>query len=337
MSGRIGGMQEIIAGLREHQEFLLTSHIHPDGDCIGSMLALSRGLSRLGKTTRLVLSDPVPFSCQFLPDADLILSVPEYEKRYNSFPEAAVILDCGELERTGDVRRLLGRETVLLNIDHHLQNAGFTERIWVDPDQAATGQMVYRLLAALGLNIDFETATQLYTALVVDTGGFRFSNTTAEVHRLAGSLLDRGVLPGLVSEQLYETRSVASLRLLAQTLSSLAISDDGKVASLVMPADVLSELRVDPAETEGFVNYARSIQGVEIALLFREEASGEVRVSLRSKGAVNVADLAARFGGGGHAKAAGCTVKMPLFEAVASLTEAARNLVNAKAHVSVHE
>ncbi len=320
-------MQEILAAIRQHRDFLLTAHIHPDGDCVGSMLALSWGLGRLGKAARIVLSDPVPYACQFLSGADGILSVSEYENQHDSAPEAAIILDCGELERIGDVKGLLGHDTVLLNIDHHLQNAGFARHVWVDPGEAATGQMIYRLLVALGLTIDVDVATQLYTALAIDTGGFRFSNTTAEVHRLAASFLDLGVLPGHVSEQLYETKSLESLRLLAATLASLTVSADGRVASLILPAGILEEFRVDPADTEGFVNYARSIQGVEVALLFREEAGGEVRVSLRSKGAVDVSELAAAFGGGGHAKAAGCTLKMPLKEAVGALTAAARKVV----------
>ncbi|MCL4516999.1 MAG: bifunctional oligoribonuclease/PAP phosphatase NrnA [Firmicutes bacterium] len=307
------------------RKFLITSHVHPDGDNIGSMLAVAWILDHFNKDYQMVLADPVPAAYAFLPETGRIKGPEECAADF----DAAIILDCGELDRIGDVSRCLSDGMALVNIDHHLSNGEFTIHRYVRPEASATGELIYDLLGALGLTPDAEVAMALYTAILTDTGTFRFANTTARTLEMGARLLAAGVSPSYVAEQVYDTKPLAGLKLLGEVLDTLEVSPCGRIAWLVVTRAMLDKYHVTSEETEGFVNYARSIEGVQVGLLFREQPGGGIKVSWRSRGNANVSAMAARFGGGGHARAAGCEINARLPEAIKRVLAVVREALDA--------
>jgi len=211
---------------------------------------------------------------------------------------------------------------LLVNIDHHRTNGDLGELALVDPDAAATGLLIHRILSAMGYDIGLDVATNIYVAVLTDTGSFHYGSSSPEAFEVAGEMVRRGVDPWAVAEQVYETQSALRLRLLGRVLDSLDVSADGKVACIATMREDLREFASGKDALEGFINYPRSIVGVEAAVSFREEEGGVFRVSFRSKGRVDVSAVAARFGGGGHRNAAGCTVPGTLADAKKKVLEA---------------
>jgi phosphoesterase RecJ-like protein len=202
-----------------------------------------------------------------------------------------------------------------MNIDHHKGNGRFGDFNWVDEEASSTGEMIYRLLfEGMGLPLNQEAAISLYTAILTDTGCFRFSNTTPQALRIAGSLLEMGLAPEKIASQLYEQRGLGQLHVLGELLSGLQVTQNGKIAWGLITQEMLDRAKISLLETEGFVNYPRSVKGVEVAVIFKEAGSRRYRVSLRSKGGVDVGRVASAFSGGGHHNAAGCTVSGDLDE-----------------------
>ncbi|HHW13895.1 MAG TPA: bifunctional oligoribonuclease/PAP phosphatase NrnA, partial [Firmicutes bacterium] len=322
---RLGSPAEVAVALRRHRRFLVTAHVHPDGDAVGSVLAVGWILRRLGKEARLVLPERVPAAYTFLPGQEAIEAAdelgPEEAERCRE-ADAVVVVDCSDYARLGKVRQLLPEEAEVINVDHHLQNE-FDGPRYVRTDAAATGELVYELAKELDLRLDCDAATCLYTALLTDTGSFRFANTTAETLHIAAELLGLGVSPSCVAEQVYDVRPLGALRLLAEVLATLQVTPCGRVAWLEMDEGMLERHGVDASETEGIVNYARTIAGVKIGALFRGVGPSLTRVSWRSRPGYDVARLAARFGGGGHVNAAGCDIPLPVGEAAAKGVAAA--------------
>ena len=297
-------LEAICRIFREKDRFLIACHENPEGDAIGSELALALALRKMGKTVTVLNADPVPGNLAFLPGADSVVSE-EDGSRY----DVAVVVDCGSAERTGRVQPEILKPPVLVNIDHHRTNGGCGEYCLVDPDAAATGMLIYRILSALGVEIGYDVAVNIYVAILTDTGSFHYSNSSPEAFHIAGEMIRRGIDPWAVAEQVYETQSADRLRLLGRVLGSLEIAAGGKVASITTMKKDLADFSAGKDSLEGFINYPRSILGVEVAVAFREEGEGEFRVSFRSKGRVDVSAIALAFGGGGHRNAAGCTVR----------------------------
>ncbi|MBP2676991.1 MAG: phosphoesterase [Deltaproteobacteria bacterium] len=298
-----GDLSAICRILREKDRFLVACHENPEGDAIGSELALALALRKMGKTATVLNADPVPGNLLFLPGADTVV-FEEDGSRY----DVAVVLDCGSPERTGRVAPELRKCPLLVNIDHHRTNGDRGELSLVDPDAAATGLLIHRVLSAMGYDICLDVATNIYVAVLTDTGSFHYSSSSPEAFEVAGEMVRRGVDPWAVAERVYETQSAHRLRLLGRVLDSLEVSAGGKVASITTMRETLREFAAGKDALEGFINYPRSIVGVEVAVSFREEEGDVFRVSFRSKGRVDVSAVAARFGGGGHRNAAGCTV-----------------------------
>jgi phosphoesterase RecJ-like protein len=298
-----GDLSAICRILREKDRFLVACHENPEGDAIGSELALALALRKMGKTATVLNADPVPGNLLFLPGADTVV-FEEDGSRY----DVAVVLDCGSPERTGRVAPELRKCPLLVNIDHHRTNGDRGELSLVDPDAAATGLLIHRVLSAMGYDICLDVATNIYVAVLTDTGSFHYSSSSPEAFEVAGEMVRRGVDPWAVAERVYETQSAHRLRLLGRVLESLEVSAGGKVASITTMRETLREFAAGKDALEGFINYPRSIVGVEVAVSFREEEGDVFRVSFRSKGRVDVSAVAARFGGGGHRNAAGCTV-----------------------------
>ncbi len=297
-------IEEICRVFRENDRFLIACHENPEGDAIGSELALALALRRMGKTATVLNADPVPGNLAFLPGAGTVVAE-EDGSRY----QVAVVVDCGSPERTGRVGTELLKCPVMVNIDHHRTNGAQGDFCLIEPEAAATGLLVHRVLKAMGAEIDRDVAVNIYVAILTDTGSFHYSNASPESFFVAGEMVRTGIDPWAVAEQVYETQSANRLRLLGRVLDSLEIAGGGRVAAISTLRDDLAEFAATKDHLEGFINYPRSIAGVEVAVAFREEGNREYRVSFRSKGRVDVSAVASSFGGGGHRNAAGCTVR----------------------------
>ncbi len=302
--------REIIEEIRNKSVFLIASHIRPEGDAIGSALALAISLNNMGKEVTVFNQDPIPRNLQFLPMSTEIVHEIDDSFHY----DVALVLDCGDLDRVGNVAEKIRRTGKIINIDHHKTNSGFGDLRLINTYKSSTGEILYDLLQEIPIPITYEIAVNIYTAILTDTGAFCHSNTTARTFQIAGELVTRGVNPSTVAEEIYERQSVSRLRLLALVLNTLEISDHGKVGSVVVLSSMLERVGATPDLGENMVDYPRSIEGVRVAVLFREVSKDQYRISLRSDGCIDVADIAKEFGGGGHPRASGCGVKGSLPE-----------------------
>jgi phosphoesterase RecJ-like protein len=301
-------LHEILKQIEKRSRFLLTSHARPDGDAVGSALACAQILRMLGKEAEVVLHDGVPRIYQPLPFADRVHQTDVVKGNY----EAAIILECDSIQRT----RLSGLEDqFLISIDHHLSGRPFADVNWIDPSAVATAEMVYKLAREAGVTITPEIATCLYTAVLTDTGSFMFEGTNEHTFCLARELVMAGADPAHCARNIYFGHSTAKMRLLGAALSNL--HREGPLAWIWITQEQMDRFEAKEEDCEGLVNYALSIQDVEVAAFFRELPDQRYRVSLRSKGQLNVASVAERFGGGGHQCASGCSLDGPLSIAVA--------------------
>jgi len=301
-------ISEVLKQIAERRRFLLTSHARPDGDAVGSALACGQILRMMGKEAEVVLHDGVPRIYQPLPFADRVVKA----DRVNGNYEAAIILECDSIQRT----RLQGLEDrFLINIDHHLSGRPFAHVNWIDPKAVATAELVYRLAREAAVTITADIATCLYTAVLTDTGSFMFAGTNEHTFSLARELVIAGADPARCARNIYFAHSTAKMRLLGAALSNL--HREGSLAWIWITREQMERCGAKEEDCEGLVNYALSIQDVEVAAFFRELPDGRYRVSLRSNGALNVATVAEQFGGGGHECASGLSLNGPLSVAVA--------------------
>ncbi|BDG59405.1 DHH family phosphoesterase [Caldinitratiruptor microaerophilus] len=314
------GAREAARLILDARRVLFFLHVSPDGDTIGSSLAVCRAARALGKEAWCVGVDPVPRIYQFLPGwTELFRPWQELDGEW----DLGVLLDCGDRSRVGPAEPLLGRCRRTLNVDHHATNGRYGDYNWLDFRAAAVGEMAYRLVVEMGAPVDPPTATCLYTAIVTDTGSFRYDSTTPATHEIAARLIEAGVLPYRVAEAVWESETPERLRLLSACLATLQLHAGGRVATLRVTRDMLAATGATDEDVDGMVNFARSIAGVEVGLLFRETGNGKVRVNLRSRGGLDVSRVAERFGGGGHPRAAGCTVEGDIAAVEAQVVAAA--------------
>jgi phosphoesterase RecJ-like protein len=315
--------ESLLQQLRSGQRFLLTSHANPDGDAVGSEIGLARLLGKLGKATAIWNRDPAPRAYSALPGIQRIHVGEEPPPGFPDAFDAVVVLECSSLDRTGLEEPL--KALPALNIDHHLGNERYGVVNWVDTKAPAVGAMVYRLAGALRVTVDKETANSLYLTLVTDTGGFRYSNTTAEAFQSAAALVDAGASPETVTRWLFESQPESALRLLGEMLQTLELHLDGRVATAWLTRDMIERCGARPGDSEGLIDYPRSIAGVDAVALFRQLDNGDFKVSLRSRGHHDVEKMARRFGGGGHQNAAGFSSQVSrdrlLEETLAALAE----------------
>ncbi len=301
--------EELLKQLRAGHRFLLISHMNPDGDAIGSSLGLARVLRSLGKGAVIWNHDEVPKLYRPLSGSNRIHTGPEPPAGYPETFDAVIALECPSLDRTG-VESLLG-ELPVLNIDHHLGNEHYGKVNWVDTAAPSLGEMIYRIARGLMVEIDEQTATALYLTIVTDTGGFRFSNSTPAAFEAAGSLVAEGAKPEQVAQWLYESQPESAIRLLSEMLPSLEIHD-GRIATAIITTEMFAKVKATTGDTEGLIDYPRSISGVEGAAIIRQISDEHYKVSLRSRGEVDVEKIARRNGGGGHRNAAGFKAEGPL-------------------------
>ncbi|HHY46681.1 MAG TPA: bifunctional oligoribonuclease/PAP phosphatase NrnA [Firmicutes bacterium] len=318
----MSGLAEVLDALNNHCSFLVACHICPDGDAIGSLVALKLALARLGKKVLAVCPDEIPGQYAFLPGADEIMKPDEVRSR----PEVVVALDASDMERLGAVSDLVARWSCpVVNIDHHVTNNCYGHYNYVVPDAAATGELVYRVIDGLRVDMKGDIATSILTAIMSDTGSFRYCNTTKTSLVIAAELVELGARPSHIAEHIFETRSYGSIKLLGKVLDDLHLTIDGKVAWAEISREDMERFGVLEAETEGFINYARMVKDIRIALLFREGLDGRIHVGFRSRGGVDVSQIALLFGGGGHSMAAGCTVDGPMQRARTEVLHAVEN------------
>lgn len=303
--------------LRAATRALLTCHRRPDGDALGSELALAELADRLGVATVICNRDPAPSSLEHLPGASRLMAADTLPEGFPARFDLAVTLECTELERTGFEQL---DQVAILNIDHHKANPLFGEVNYVDETSPAVGEMVWRMFTAAGVEPSPAAATNAYVALSTDTGDFRYSNATERAFRAAAEMVDAGADPTQVATWVHESRNLASVLLLGEALRTLSLDCDGRLATVEVDPAAFERCRATPADSEEIINHPRSIAGVEAVAFFKQWESGTVQVSLRSKGAVDVRRVAAIFGGGGHTNAAGCTINGELSSARELLT-----------------
>ncbi|MFL6437225.1 MAG: DHH family phosphoesterase [Terriglobales bacterium] len=310
-------MDQVLKQIGQRDGFLLTSHARPDGDAIGSLLALYQTLQQMGKRARVIMRDPVPLIYSPLPYAGVIEHLDNVPPEA---PDAAIVLECDSIQRT----RLPGLEgRFLINIDHHGSAREFANVNWIDSSACAVAEMVFRLARGAGARVTPEMATCLYTAVLTDTGSFCFAGTDAHTFELAVELVRCGANPVDIAQHVYFSNPTSKMRLLGAALSNL--HREGTLAYMHLSLDEMELSGGLEEDCEGIVNYALGIEGVEVALFFRELSDGRYRVSLRSKGQVNVALVAEQFGGGGHSCASGCATSGPLSASLELILTRLRN------------
>ncbi len=301
--------EKIGTALNDGHNFVLTCHVRPDGDAIGSMLALGTALSDKGKEVIFYTEDPVPGNIEFLPGTNAITHSLPAELPDNT---TLCILDCGEPRRIGSkAEELIEQADVVVVLDHHLDNGSFADMekalAYIDQDIFATGALVMLLLENMEWPINKAIATCLYSAIITDTGAFRHSNTTAAAFEMASFLVEAGADPYFIANRLYQSYPERRIHLLGLVLRTLEVFSHGKIAVLQATPQMFRVTGAKAEDTEDFVGFARCIDSVEVAIFIREVHAGHVTVSLRSKEYVNVAEIAKAFGGGGHFHAAGFT------------------------------
>ena len=309
-------MDEIINQIKKSQHLLLASHCDPDGDAISSLLAMGLALDKLDKKVTLYNASPIPAVYRFLPAVQRIVRQTKKAATY----DAALILDCGNLSRVGEVYTKVNQIPVIINIDHHVTNTGFGNIQLIDPAACSTAEIVYRLIKALNAPINKAIATSIYTCILTDTGSFRFSNTNQAAFAISQEMVQYGVKPYNVAQHVFGTYSLGRIKLLNLALDSIEISDNGKLSVMTLTNAMFEETGTQPEDVDGIINYARRIEDVKVAALIQEQKNGgtnsdklrNFHVSLRSDGSVDVAAIAGAFGGGGHSNAAGFQVEMSM-------------------------
>lgn len=315
-------IREIIKAINEGHHFLITAHVRLDGDALGSELALYLMLKEMGKKVVVYNQDRTPERYQFLPAAHNITHTISNVEQYDT----CIVLDCSDLTRAGDEAENLRKIKRLINIDHHVSNNGFCALKMLDAKASSTGELVFRLMREMRFKMTRDICTNLYAAIITDTGSFRYSSTTKETFLAAGALVENGASPQRIAESIYESDSPAKLKLLARALSTLSLDLGSRVGSMVVTQKDLKEAGAAWEHTEGFVDIPRTVKGIEVSVLYTQRGENNFKLSLRSKAKVNVEKVAKRFGGGGHIHAASCwmegdieTIKSQIIQAVREL------------------
>ncbi|MDD5723544.1 MAG: bifunctional oligoribonuclease/PAP phosphatase NrnA [Syntrophales bacterium] len=296
---------EIAEVIRSGTAFLIASHVRPDGDALGSELALYHVLHGMGKDAVVYNQDVTPAVYEFLPGAEEIVHSLDVVDRF----DAAFVLDCSDIARVGDEQGKIGSIQKIVNIDHHASVGTFSKILLTDSRASSTGEMIHRLLKHMGIAITGDIATNIYTAILTDTGSFQYSNTGGDTFRVAADLVERGADSRYIAQKIYETKPAVQIRLMGKILDTLQLHEGGRVGVVYVTQEMLREEGALPEHTEGLVDTVRSIQGVEVAVCCYEVSECRFKVSLRSKGDVDVEKVAGTLGGGGHRNASACRVE----------------------------
>ena len=326
----VSARARIAQEIRKRQRFVLSSHVRPDGDAIGSQLAMAYALWQMGKDVRLVNRDAPPGPLRVFPGVSRI----EVADRIDDPGDAVIVMECGDLSRTG----VEGFERgFVINIDHHLGNTGYGAVNWFDAGAAACGEMVFDVIDALKVPLTPEIATHIYVAIATDTGGFHFGNITARTFEICRRCADAGANPAAIARILYDSNTLGRLRLTGGVLHNLELEAGGRLALANMSLQLLKDTGSTHEDSDGLINLALTVKQIEAVAFFKEIEPGVYRISMRSKGAVDVNRVARAFGGGGHKNAAGCSMAGAYADIRAKLVkelEGALNTVRLKADIT---
>lgn len=298
-------LDKIISQIKQSSNIAILPHVSADGDSIGSSTALALAIEKMGGKAVVYLEEEVPYTLSFVPGK-------HFTKVYDGTSDdhdLAIALDTGDLDRLGKRVEIFKKCAQTVNIDHHPTNTMFAGENYVHTGAAAVSEIIYQMIKIAGLDLDKDIATSLYVALVTDTGGFRYSNTTCITHQIAGDLINNGADVAFVSQQVFENSSLGKIRLTGKAIESLEVLEGGKLSVVAVTDEMLRECGAKEEDCEGIVNIGRSVRGVEVSVMLRYKDEGLVKVNLRSKEYLDVSAIAAKFTGGGHKRAAGCTVK----------------------------
>jgi phosphoesterase RecJ-like protein len=322
-------IRKIVAYVKKHDRYLVSGHVRSDGDALGSQLAFHFLLKKLGKKSHVVCDHGALPDYRFLPGSDRVGAGPE------DLPQditTVFTFDSGSWGRLERISAALPRKKItVVNIDHHASNERFGDLNWIDPTFSSSGEMAWELIKAAGVKPTRDMATCVYTAIVTDTGRFSFSNTTIETHLNASELLACGVRPSEIHTALFRQKTPAQLRYLAQVLGRIRLTEDGRVGWIVLSKDLSKETGYEPSDTQEYIDQVKSIKGVKAAVLLREtEEPGKVKVSWRTDAGVDGIAIASKWGGGGHPRASGATVRGTLAEAERAVLDETLRVVNGR-------
>jgi len=308
-------LKKIAETIGNADNIAILPHVAADGDAIGSCLALASVLSDMGKKVSVLMEEKIPQLYEFLPAIEL-------SSVYNGESigyDLAVALDCGDIERLGSRREVFEKAPVTVNIDHHTTNTGFAQYDHVDISASATGEIVFELLEHMDAKPGKAASTCLYTAIASDTGGFRYSNTTSRSLITCSRLIKEGADAAYISKKIFETTTLSKVKLTGEAINSLELYENGKIAVMTLTMQAMKRAGASDDDSEGIINTARDIVGVETAALIKEKENGDIKVSLRSNDYVDVSEIARKYSGGGHKRAAGFTVRGGNMEKIISL------------------
>lgn len=318
---------ELLNLLKKANNVAIFPHISPDGDCFGACTAFYRIAKKLGKNATVYIEEnSISETFAFLFDEVNVCCGECGENEIKKY-DLAVALDCGDIERLGSRRNIFCSSTITVNLDHHITNTKFAMYNFVLENASSTCEILYDFIKNSDLEIDKQTAQSLYTGICTDTGGFRYSNTAPKVHRAAADLITFGLDVASISRRIFEMVSMQRLRLQALAILSLELYDDGRLAVITIDEKMINEANAAEEDSEGFVNIARSVKGVECAIALRQTHDGKVKASLRSNGIVDVSLFAGKYGGGGHAKASGFIIEANIRDIKSSIVEDAINYI----------
>ncbi len=307
-------IEKAISLIKESSNIYIASHVQPDGDNIGSILALGMAIKKMNKDVNILKVDEVPSDYRFLPNVELIK---EYE--IPSTVDLFIALDSSDMNRLGLGKEFALKAEKIINIDHHITNDKFGDINIISDSSGATGEIVYQVIKKMNVDIDRYIATCLYTAISTDTGSFMYSNTTYSTHMIIAELMKTGIDINDINVNLYQSRSIERTRLFINSLNNLELHLDGKIGIVYVTQEMLRANNAKLEDTEGIVSFIRDIDSVEVACLLKEIKEDEVKVSLRSKRNIDVAKISSRYNGGGHMRAAGCTINATIEEAKMSI------------------
>jgi len=309
-------MNRIIRHLKNSNHLLLATHTNPDGDAIGSLIAMGLSLEALNKRITLYNESPLPAMYRFLPSVDRVVGRVQTADRYDT----AIILDCSELERIGQAVSRVRQIPTIINIDHHITNTSFGDYQLIETTASSTAEILYRLIKKMAIPLNRDIATLIYTGILTDTGSFRFSNTNQAAFTICEEMIRLGVNPYDIAKHVYGTYSLGRIKLLNLALDSIEISKNSKLSMMTLTRKMFKKTGTQAEDVDGMINYARRIEDVKVAVLIQQDPNGTEKsanpnlfhVSLRSDGTIDVAEIASAFGGGGHPNAAGFSIESAL-------------------------
>ncbi|MBC8590512.1 bifunctional oligoribonuclease/PAP phosphatase NrnA [Lachnospiraceae bacterium NSJ-29] len=316
-------MDEAIKLILQYNNIFIASHINPDGDNIGSMLAISLALRKINKNVSVLKSDVLPEDFMFLPGSH---DIQEYKEELGPI-DIFIVVDCSDEDRLGNNKALLSNAKKVINIDHHISNTMFGDLNIVDPKSAATGELIYKLIKKMGISLDIDIGSNLYTAISTDTGKFSYESVTSRTHRIIAELIDIGVDFNTINLNLYENMSIEKTKLFIQSLSTLKFYEGNSIVTLKITKEMLKHAGAKMEDAEGIISFIRKIESVEVACVLKEIEMNNIKISLRSKRDVDVALIAQSFDGGGHIRAAGCSINSNIEEAEKEIVGKIREVV----------